>query len=108
MRANFRFGLGILGSSYENKISYFEGYPLNPPVKRCFFWESVSSHSWPFRRIQAFLLAALKNNVNLRALHDAARIFLFGKKILIGIGRVVCVLNRDVKVRKSDDIFFFR
>ena len=42
LRANFRFGLGILASSYEKKL-YFEGYPLNPPVKRCFFWESVSS-----------------------------------------------------------------
>lgn len=72
-----------------------------------FFWESVSSHSWPFRRIQAFLLAALKNNVNLRALHDAARIFLFGRKISIGIGRVVCLLKRDVNVRQSDDIYFF-
>ena len=41
---------------------------------------------WPFRQIQAFLLAALKNNVNLRALHDAARIFF---SIPVGIGRVL-------------------
>ena len=34
--------------------------------------------------------------------------FLFGRRISMGIGRVVCVLNRDVKVRKSDDVFFFR
>lgn len=33
--------------------------------------------------------------------------FLFGRKISISIGRVVCVLKRDVKAGKSDEIFLF-